>query len=630
MHIPHRHKTALRTSPLALLAGLALTAALLTGLPSPDRPGAIALGSSRAVAAAANGPREMERLGRGVVAVRTGDSSVFVSWRLLALDPQGIGFNVYRSTAGGGYQKLNSAVLMAGTNYTDTTADPTETNTYRVRPVVNGTEQAASGAFALSADHATEPVVRIPLRAGAAIKYVWVGDLDGDGEYDYVVDRHSTQQSLEAYLSDGTFLWSMDLGPNSEDQDNIEGGSSAIDVGSVDGVTVYDLDGDGRSEVAVRIANGVTFGNGRTFTSSDDDHQFITVVDGMTGAERATSAVPDDYIADGPMHARFEVGYLNGRTPSLVAYMKNRVGDGNFNLMMTAWRFDGTTLSRQWKWLRGDQNAPDGHQSRIIDVDGDGKDEVVEIGFVLNGDGTLRYSLGEKGIVHGDRYYIAKMDPDRPGLQGYGIQQDNPSGLLEYYYDATDGTILWQHTSDTVTDVGRGLVGDIDPRHRGMEAWSFYGIHHAATNKLVEADTTKSPWPAIGLWWDGDRGMELLNSGRIEKWDFENPADSSSQPRLVSTWKYGAVGTGSPKNPAFFGDILGDWREEAVYPDADNDELIVFTTGTATEHRIYTLAQNPAYRNDMTVKGYLQSHELDYYLGRDMTTPPVPDIVYAD
>jgi|GEM_PF-6489618 len=49
---------------------------------------------------AATGPRQMENLGRGVVAVRDG-SNVFISWRLLALDPSGIGFNVYRSAAGG-------------------------------------------------------------------------------------------------------------------------------------------------------------------------------------------------------------------------------------------------------------------------------------------------------------------------------------------------------------------------------------------------------------------------------------------------------------------------------------------------------------------------------------------------
>ncbi|GAB4006388.1 hypothetical protein GCM10029992_56900 [Glycomyces albus] len=43
--------------------------------------------------------RPMEDLGRGVVAVRS-DNSVLVSWRLLGLDPDDIGFNVYRSTDG--------------------------------------------------------------------------------------------------------------------------------------------------------------------------------------------------------------------------------------------------------------------------------------------------------------------------------------------------------------------------------------------------------------------------------------------------------------------------------------------------------------------------------------------------
>ena len=46
-----------------------------------------------------SGNRYMENLGRGVVAVRK-SSGAFVSWRLLGLDPAGIGFNLYRSAAG--------------------------------------------------------------------------------------------------------------------------------------------------------------------------------------------------------------------------------------------------------------------------------------------------------------------------------------------------------------------------------------------------------------------------------------------------------------------------------------------------------------------------------------------------
>ncbi|MEU9652076.1 hypothetical protein AB0E00_24625 [Streptomyces sp. NPDC048110] len=572
----------------------------------------------------------MEHLGRGVVAVRSSSTDVLVTWRLLGLDPDGIGFNVYRKATGeANSHKINAEVLTGATNFLDTTADLTRTNSYRVRPVINGKEQPSSASFTLTASHAQEPVVRVPLQAGGPIKFTWAGDLDGDGEYDYVVDRQTSPQSIEAYRSDGTLLWQMDLGVNSTNQNNIEPGSSAVDVGHWDGVTVQDLDSDGRAEVAIRIANGVTFGDGKKFTYSDDTHQFIAVLDGQTGAARATAPVPDDYIDDGPMGARLGVGYLDGKTPSLVAYMKNRVGSAGFNLMYAAWRFNGSTLTRQWKWLRGNQDAADGHNTRIVDVDGDGMDEIAEIGFVLNGDGTLRYSLASQGVIHGDRFYIGKMDPDRPGLQGYGIQQDNAGGLREYYYDATNGEIIWKHSADDIVDVGRGLVGDIDPRHKGMEAWSFSGIYNAPTNKLTEPDTALSPWPALGIWWDGDLGMELLNNERIEKWDPDNPQPSGSLPRLLTTYKYGGIGVDSPGNPTLVGDLMGDWREEAVYPNVDHDELVIFTTDRPTDTRLYTLAHNPAYRNAMTLKGYLQSHELDYYLGNGMSIPPRPKITYT-
>jgi hypothetical protein len=247
---------------------------------------------------------------------------------------------------------------------------------------------------------------------------------------------------------------------------------------------------------------------------------------------------------------------------------------------------------------------------------------------VLNGDGTLRYSMGPKGIIHGDRFHIADMDPGRPGLEGYGVQQDNPSGLLEYYYDAATGSLIWQHYGGPA-DVGRGMAGDVDPRYPGMEVWSFSGLYNAPTNTLTEPNTSLRPWPQLGLWWDGDLTMELLNDGKIEKWNPANPTPSGSLPRLVSTWNYGAVDAAQGVQPTFVGDILGDWREEAVYTNASYDELIVFTTNQPTTTRLYTLAHNPAYRNAMAFKGYMQSHHVDYILGAGMATPPRPNIAYA-
>ncbi len=78
----------------------------------------------------------MEDLDRGVVAVRASSTQAFVSWRLLGLDPAGVGFNVYRSANGGNPVKLNSSTLTQGANHTDATANFTQNNTYFVRPGV--------------------------------------------------------------------------------------------------------------------------------------------------------------------------------------------------------------------------------------------------------------------------------------------------------------------------------------------------------------------------------------------------------------------------------------------------------------------------------------------------------------
>ena len=42
--------------------------------------------------------RQMENLGRGVVAVNQGDGKIFVGWRMLGTDPDDVAFNLYLTT----------------------------------------------------------------------------------------------------------------------------------------------------------------------------------------------------------------------------------------------------------------------------------------------------------------------------------------------------------------------------------------------------------------------------------------------------------------------------------------------------------------------------------------------------
>ncbi|WP_222599250.1 rhamnogalacturonan lyase family protein [Aquibacillus kalidii] len=572
--------------------------------------------------------RQMENLGRGVVAVRDG-STVFISWRLLALDAKDIGFNIYRSSAGGKEVKINKSVITKGTNYEDKTADLSVSNVYHVQPVINGKEvkdnKTAGSIFTLEAGKADGPYVTVPLKEGGPIRNVWVGDFDGDGEYDYFVSRYKEKpQVIEAYKQDGTLLWSGNMGPNSDIESSYN--SATIDVGMWDNVTVYDLDGDGKSEVILKIANGVTFGDGEKWSDDSDTKQWIAVLDGMTGKLKSAEPLPDDYISDGPLATQLGIGYLNGKTPSIVVYAKNRTKDRKeFNLVYSAYSYNGSNLVMDWKWLRESQVHADGHQMRIGDFDEDGKDEISQIGFVLNGDGTLKYSLSD--VRHGDRFYIGKFDPNSDGFQGYGIQQDNKNGLLDYYYDASNGSMIWQHkdlSTAGTQDVGRGNIGDIDPRYSGYEVWSFDGIYNGPTNTQITTSENQ-PYPNFRLWWDGDLLSEKWDSGNIDKWDYKE----NKVGRLVTTWKYENATKNDRKVMAFYGDVLGDWREEVIQPSRDYSKLVIFTTDMPTDTRLYTLAQNPMYRNSMTVRGYYQSHLTDYYLGSEMTTPPTPNIYLA-
>ncbi len=78
-----------------------------------------------------------------------------------------------------------------------------------------------------------------------------LADLDGDGDYDFVLKSEVNPQDnsrpgvtgetlLQGYKPDGTLLWTIKLGRN------IREGAHYTQF------MVYDLDGDGRAEVAVR------------------------------------------------------------------------------------------------------------------------------------------------------------------------------------------------------------------------------------------------------------------------------------------------------------------------------------------------------------------------------------------
>lgn len=228
-----------------------------------------------------------EDLGRGLLAIRKDERQVYVGWRLLKDDPEDIAFNVYRSTTGNTPVRINSEPIRATTDFIDTDADLTQPNDWFVRPVLGGEERGESGRTSLPANPPQRPYITVPLRDDVdtrSIHKLGIGDLDGDGEYDFVVKRpggvtdpgrvrrSEDTFKVEGYRSDGTFLWRNDLG-------------WSIELGTwYSPMVVYDFNGDGRAEVAIKTGEGDPRDeNGRVFTGPE----YVSVWDGTTGRQIA-------------------------------------------------------------------------------------------------------------------------------------------------------------------------------------------------------------------------------------------------------------------------------------------------------------------------------------------------------
>ncbi|WP_344131357.1 rhamnogalacturonan lyase [Luedemannella flava] len=237
---PPRRVTAL------LAAACAVALVLATPAAGSARPGGVLL----------------ERLDRGLVAAATGEG-VFLSWRLLATEVTGhsatgltgANFRVYRDGAA-------IATVTDSTNYLDVSG--TVDATYRVAPIVGGRERGRSAPAAPWAGNSYDLPLNRPADGvtpkGEAYTYsandMSVGDVDGDGQYEYVVKWDPSNSKdvsqvgytgnvyIDAYELDGTQLYRIDLGVN------VRAGAHYTQF------LVYDLDGDGRSEMMFKTAPG--------------------------------------------------------------------------------------------------------------------------------------------------------------------------------------------------------------------------------------------------------------------------------------------------------------------------------------------------------------------------------------
>jgi fibronectin-binding autotransporter adhesin len=621
-----------------------------------------------AFALPAAGQRQLESLGRGVVAMRTGTSSAYVGWRLSGDDPAEIAFNLYRASGASAAVKLNPSPITATTDFQDNTADFASSVSYHVRPVLGGVEQPPSASFTLPPAAAIRQHLEIPLQippggtSPDGVNYTYTandasaGDLDGDGEYELVlrweptnswgggVGGHTGPVILDAYRMGGTRLWRINLG------NNINASAHITQF------IVYDLDGDGKAELACMTADGTTDGTGAVLGNPAADYrdangvvltgvENLTIFHGETGAALATTQfVPqrhpdtlfptsrqiEDIWGDGYGNRvnRFLAGvaYVDGQRPSLIfarGYYTRAV--------ISAWDWRNSALTKRWTFDSDDgtpgnsaYRGQGAHSLSIGDLDADGRDEISYGACAIDDDGT---GLWSSGLGHGDATHLTDMDLDHPGLELYMPHEDpgsyGPFGTA--MQKARSGEVIWGLTGNG-GDVGRGVAFDIDPNHPGFEMWaSNSGLVFNSKGQPIH--TTSRPSYNFGVWWDADLGRELLDQNRIDKWV---PATGSTTRLFTASGASSANGTKA--TPALSADLFGDWREEVVLRASDNTALRVYTTTIPATTRLYTLMHDPHYRVAIAWQnsGYNQPPHPGFYLGYDMPAPPRPPIWSGD
>jgi rhamnogalacturonan endolyase len=585
--------------------------------------------------------RQMERLGRGLIAINQGEGRVYVGWRMLGTDPDNIAFNLYRSANGAAPVKLNKTPITDSTNFVDDKPDLEKANAYFVRPVLRGKEQMASAAFILPANAPAQSYLSIPLQtpAGYTPNDASAGDLDGDGEYEIVLHqtgrgRDNAQAGmtdapiLEAYKLDGTFLWRINLGKN------IREGAHYTQF------MVYDLDGDGQAEVACKTADGTVDGTGKVIGDATKDYrnpsgyildgpEFLTVFQGKTGQALVTTNYipPRGNVGDwgdnrGNRVDRFLacVAYVDGQKPSLVMcrgyYTRAVLAAWNWRegKLTQVWTFDSDDGTPGNSAYRGQGN----HNLSVGDVDDDGKDEIVYGACVIDDNGKGLYTTG---IGHGDAMHLSDLDPDRPGLEVFQCHEKPSAVAGSEFRDAKTGQLIWGKPSNG--DVGRAMAADIDPRHKGCECWVAGGARGLFNCKGELISSTPPRSCNFAVWWDGDLLRELLNGNRVSKWNWE---DNSETNLLVAEGCTSNNGTKS--TPALSADILGDWREEVILRTRDNKALRIYTTTIPAARRFYTLMHDPIYRLSVAWQNvaYNQPTHTGFYLGEGMAPPPRPAI----
>ena len=610
-----------------------------------------------AVTLGARAQRVTDKLDRGLIAMKV-SKGVFLSWRILGEEYYDVQYNVYRDG-----QKINDEPLSVS-NYTD--AEGTVTNSYAIKAVVRGVEDAEACAAKQPLTTAYKEIVldHKDIKSTLVPNDATCADVDGDGELEIIMkfdNLSEMEQSypkygptidgvvtheysiFECFKLDGTRLWWINCGPNMGDFQNNE-----------QNIAAYDWDGDGKAECVMRLCDGsvVHTKDGGSYTIGDasanvrgdygggtnwfvtTDGEYLLYFNGETGAKYQQLSYPLKRLESGEYDLNkawgdgyghrcskhfFGAPYFDGKKPSIFLargiYTRHK---------MIAYDVNPSThkLTVRWTWYNntwGPWRGQGYHNYAVADVDWDGRDEIVFGSMVIDDNGQ---GLSTAGLGHGDAEHVGDFNPYAHGQEIFACQEDIPG---TNYRDATTSSFYYRY-QNAPDDVGRCMAGNFSNSYPGsIGTPTGEGplglVKNEAVSGMVETGINQN----FRIYWDGDLCEETFN--------YLNGKNTEGCVAKYGSWSPIYTFTGSLTNndtkgtPCFQGDIFGDWREEVIMRTANNN-IRIYSTTTASKWRIPTLWADHQYRNAMVWQmcGYNQPPRPSYFLGEleGITVAPPP------
>lgn len=600
-------------------------------------------------------------LNRGLMAVKV-SGGVLVSWRYRATDdPATTRFRLYRGSTLISNGATLDGTITTRTNWLDASGSTASTYKLEVLDADGNVIETQEGVKPWA-----DQTKYITLQGGAPTDPTSAGatytpndasfcDMDGDGEYDIVLkwapsnekDAASSGTTSPAFYScykmDGTRLWMLHTGHN------------MFNSAHTTPFVAWDLDGDGYGEFMVKTAPGAIDGEGNYVLLPGDDpnanlksgrgkqdhgSEYITVFDGMTGAELQTikyhTAYADESTSfwgdnDQNRAERYlaAIAWLDGEDANPSAIFARGYYKG---CKIGAYDWDGSNLTLRWLHRGTGVNSgtvtyADGsvkslsksvygegcHWISIGDVTGDGCQEIHYGSGALKPDGTTLYRTG---LGHGDAIHLSDFIPSRPGLEFFMVHEESPYGMD--LRDAATGEFLLHKTAGG--DTGRGIIAHFNPEADDAY-WQFSadnGLYDTAGN-VIASDVTHGGGAGLSfrVFWNDDLADDFYGKNILECW---NPSSNSFGRMQINGGNYviGNYNNSSKQNPCVSGDLLGDWREEIVTwtESGGNYQLVINATNYKTDYLVPHLMDDFAYRAQVISQNdvYNQPPHLSYDL----------------